>query len=224
MLQTSTNRSLLSRFQTEAHRAGLDILSALAIQLGLPANVFDDQHRLDRPADTHARLIRGPARVSCDDLEIQTPGHTDFGSITLLFNWLGGLQIWSQSNHGESFDNSIGSEMGPETGRSGGQWLWVRPKPGYAIVNLGDLVVKQTGGVLCAARHRVLPAPGEQGHFPRYSLGYLIRPADDHISRRLEGGVVPPLKDGEVEELLTTNQWAAKQVQQLKDGKTKTEA
>lgn len=217
LLMTPENRNLLARFQTEAHNTGLELLSALAVQLGLPAGAFNEMHRADRPSDTHTRLIRGPPRDPEDDGDIHTPGHTDFGTITLLFNWLGGLQIWSESNHGESFDNSIGS--GPNDGKDGGQWLWVKPKPGHAIVNLGDIAVKSTGGILCAGRHRVLAAPGAQGRFPRYSVIYLMRPADDHVNQRLKGGVIPPLKEDEVEELLTSAQWQAKQTKQLQEGK-----
>lgn len=222
MIVTAQGRSLLARFGTAAHDTGLDLLSSLAVQLGLPADAFNEMHRTDRPSDTHTRLIRGPPRISDEDVDIQSPGHTDFGTITLLFNWLGGLQIWSESNHGETFDNSVGS--GPDAGRDGGQWLWVKPKPGHVIVNLGDITVKSTGGILCAGRHRVQSAPGEQGQFPRYSVVYLMRPADDHVPRRFTGGVVPPLPDGEVEELLTSTQWAAKQTKQMAEGKKKAES
>lgn len=222
LILTPQNRSLMARFQTKAHETGLDLLSALAAQLGLQADIFSEMHRFDRPSDTHTRLIRGRPRDPNDVDAIDTPGHTDFGTITLLFNWLGGLQIWSQSNHGETFDNSVGSR--PEDGESGGQWLWVKPKPGHIIVNLGDITVKSTGGVLCAGRHRVLPAPGAQGQFPRYSVVYLIRPADDYVPQRFRCGEIPPLAEGEVEELLTASQWAARQAAQLRDGEKEVEA
>lgn len=216
---TPQNRSLFARFSTQAHDTGLVLLSALATQLGLPADAFDEMHRTDRPSDTHTRLIRGPPRIAGEDVDIQSPGHTDFGTITLLFTWLGGLQIWSESNHGETFDNFVGSR--PEDSHSGGQWLWVKPKPGHVIVNLGDIIVKSTGGILCAGRHRVQSAPGAQGQFARYSVIHFMRPADDHIPRRFKGGVIPPLKEGEPEELLTAAQWAAKQRGQLQTGKDK---
>lgn len=219
MFMTPANRSLLGRFETTAHQIGLTLLSALAVQLGLPPDAFEEMHRLDRPSDSHARLVRSPPRNSDKDLEIATPGHTDFGSITLLFNWLSGLQIWSESNHGESFDNSLGSDLGPESCRAGGQWLWVRPKPGHIIVNLGDMMVKHTGGVLCAGRHRVLPAPGAQGRHPRYSVVYFVRPADEHVTRRLKASGIPALKEGETEDEMTAAQWTLKQFKTLRDGK-----
>lgn len=217
-LITSThNRSLLARYQKTAHQVGLDVLSALAIQLGLPSDSFDEMHRCDRPSDTHARLIRGVPLKPDEEDSVHTPGHTDFGTITLLFNWLGGLQIWSESNHGETFDNSVGS--GIDQYRKDAQWLWVKPKAGHIIVNLGDMAVKSTGGVLCAGRHRVLASPGVQGQIPRYSVVYLMRPADDYVPRRFNGGIVPSLPEGEVEELLTATEWAGKQAKQLREGK-----
>jgi isopenicillin N synthase-like dioxygenase len=74
-------------------------------------------------------------------------------------NWLGGLQVFGSPNRvlgnlDFADDNS-------------GEWLWVKPKKNCAIVNLGDAAVKFTNGVLCSGRHRVIPAPGEQGRWPR---------------------------------------------------------
>jgi isopenicillin N synthase-like dioxygenase len=75
--------------------------------------------------------------------EIQTPSHTDFGSITLLMNWLGGLQVWSESAR----------KAGPLEPDSEGEWLWVKPKKGCAIINLGDAMVRFTNGALCSGRY-----------------------------------------------------------------------
>ena len=47
-------------------------------------------------------------------------GHTDNGSVTVLFNVVGGLQVLDRE----------------------GEWRYVRPEAGHAIVNLGDSVVQ----------------------------------------------------------------------------------
>lgn len=55
----------------------------------------------------------------------------------------------------------------------------MKPLPGHAIINLGDAVVKFTNGNLKSAKHRVVPAPGEQGLLDRYSVVYFVRPCDN---------------------------------------------
>lgn len=209
------NRRLLTRFQTRCHRTGMDIMSILAEKMGLPSDVFEDKHRITEPSDDHVRMTRGPPRKTADLPEIQTPGHTDFGSVTLLFNWLGGLQVWSEPSRGNFHQVFDGAQ--PTDGHKA-EWLWVKPKPGHAVVNLGDAAVKFSGGLLCSARHRVVPAPGEQGLWPRYSLVYFVRPEDNCKLKRIRGGKVPPLKEGEQEEELTSLEWVAKQAVMLRDG------
>lgn len=211
------NRGLLARYQSSCHRTGLDIMSMLANQLGLAKDAFEDKHRLNEPSDDHVRMTRGPPRKDASMPEIQTPGHTDFGTITILFNWLGGLQVWSEPSRG-NFHQLFDGAQSKQTGAEVAEWLWVKPKPGHAIVNLGDAAVKFTGGVLCSGRHRVVPAPGEQGLLPRYSIVYFVRPEDKCVLKRIKGGRVPPVKEGEEEPELTAQQWILQQALQLRDG------
>jgi isopenicillin N synthase-like dioxygenase len=123
-----------------------------------------------------------------DDRRMALGEHTDFGSVTILFNRLGGLQVLPP---------------GQDT-----EWCYVRPLPGHAIVNLGDAIVKFTNGLLRSNIHRVVSPPGIQGDSTRYSLVYFSRPEDDVILKRLDGSkVVPPLADGEQEEVINSKDW-----------------
>lgn len=101
-----------------------------------------------------------------DDRKLALGEHTDFGSMTVLFNRLGGLQIL------------------PPSGR---EWCYVKPLKGHCIVNLGDAMVKFTAGVLRSNIHRVVNPPGEQGDYTRMSLVYFARPEDDVLLKVLEG-------------------------------------
>jgi isopenicillin N synthase-like dioxygenase len=65
------------------------------------------------------------------------------------------------------------------------------------VINLGDAAVKFTNGVLCSGRHRVIPSPGVQGKYPRYSVVYFVRPEDQCIMKQLKGRGIP---DGPEEE------------------------
>lgn len=121
-------------------------------------------------------------------------------------NWLGGLQVWSESARAATIND--GQPDLP------GEWLWVVPKRGCAIINLGDAAVKFTNGAFCAGRHRVIPAPGPQGRWPRYSLVYFVRPEDEVIMEALQGPGVPAAPEKEVgseEEKLTAHEWIYRQ-------------
>lgn len=117
-------------------------------------------------------------------------------------NWLGGLQVWSESARKAQLSN--GQPDVP------GKWLWVKPKRGCAIINLGDAAMRFSNGVLCAGRHRVVPAPGAQAQWPRFSIVYFVRPEDSCIMKKLRGKNIP--EDSEDEgELLTATEWIYRQ-------------
>lgn len=197
------NQSVLQTFVCTSHSLGLQIMDVLAAKLGIDKDEFRSRHDIDQPCDSHCRMIRGPPRKRTDQPEIQTPGHTDFGTITILFNWLGGLQVWSEPSRGNFMKQFEGDQP---LNKEEGQWLWVKPKPGCAIINLGDAAVKFSGGILCSARHRVVPAPGAQGLWPRYSIVYFVRPNDEVYLQRLVGGIIPAALAGEEGDILTSAQ------------------
>lgn len=133
------------------------------------------------------RFVKAPPQPA-DDRRTALGEHTDFGSVTILFNRLGGLQVLPPGADAE--------------------WVYVRPLPGHAIVNLGDAMVKFTNGLLRSNIHRVVSPPGEQGDSTRYSLVYFARPEDDILLRRLEGSErIPALEDGVEEEVINSKDW-----------------
>ncbi|KAI1824055.1 hypothetical protein F4861DRAFT_548980 [Xylaria intraflava] len=176
-------KPLFKEYIVAAHTIGMAIVQILATKLGVDPSEFASRHRIGELSGDHVRLTRGPPRDKEELPEIQTPSHTDFGTITLLMNWLGGLQVWSESARKAELLNHE-----PDTP---GEWQWVRPKGGCAIINLGDAAVKFTNGVLCAGRHRVIPAPGVQGKYPRYSVVYFVRPENKCIMKQLRGRGIP---------------------------------
>lgn len=126
-----------------------------------------------------------------DDRQQALGEHTDFGSVTILFNRLGGLQV-----------------LPPTTE----QWAYVKPLKGHCVVNLGDAMVKFSAGILRSNIHRVVNPPGQQGNETRYSLVYFNRPEDEVILKVLDGSDVidervrenPSLRE---EEQVTAKEW-----------------
>jgi isopenicillin N synthase-like dioxygenase len=92
------------------------------------------------------------------------------------------------------------------------EWVYVRPVPGCAIVNLGDALVKFTGGILRSNLHRVVSPPGEQAREVRHSLVYFSRPEHNVMLRRLEGGLIDELgvDDGDAKEGVRSEDWLSR--------------
>ncbi|KAI9844815.1 MAG: hypothetical protein M1837_005233 [Sclerophora amabilis] len=197
----NANKRLLRSYMSSAHEVVITVLSALETHLHLPRNTLVDIHRLSEIDGNQTRLFLYSPQPSSDRRTSLVP-HTDFGSVTVLFNRLGGLQILP-SNHG-------GAEAA-----AAAEWAYIRPLPSHAIVNMGDALVKFTHGLLKSLVHRVTYAPGAQASVPRYSMVYLARPSNDVILKRLEGSdVIPPLDEGEVEEDISSADWIANRVRE----------
>jgi isopenicillin N synthase-like dioxygenase len=137
--EITTHTPLFQSFTSHGHACGMLILRTLASQLGLPEDSFTNLNLFDHPSGDHCRLTHKPPSppspdggVSCPS-SLGLPSHTDFGSVTVLFNWLGGLQVESH------IDTTTKSSEGGERGEVQREWEWVKPLPGHAIVNLGTV-------------------------------------------------------------------------------------
>lgn len=106
-----------------------------------------------------------------DDVDIRAGAHSDYGSVTLLFQLPGqpGLEIRTPS----------------------GEWAQVPVDPDACnalkdqteslpiLVNIGDLLEDWTGGLLKSTVHRVVFPKGTSPLEDRYSLAYFCHPLDD---------------------------------------------
>lgn len=181
------NRRKLESFMRQSHAIVTLILDLLNEALGLPPSTLSNLHRFTSISGDQVRFVKAPPQPA-DDRRTALGEHTDFGSITVLFNRLGGLQVLPPGEDAE--------------------WVYVRPLPGHAIVNLGDAMVKFTNGLLRSNIHRVVAPPGAQGDYTRYSLVYFSRPEDTVPLKRLEGSdLIPTLDDGVVEEDINSKDW-----------------
>ena len=180
-------RDLLKRFMGSAHGIVTLVLGLLNEYLGLPKGLLEGMHRLEGHSGDQVRFIKSPPQPQ-DDTQVSLGEHTDFGSVTVLFNRLGGLQVLPPGKDAE--------------------WCYVKPLPGHAIINLGDAMVKFTNGMLRSNIHRVNAPPPPQDGETRYSLVYFNRPEDDVMLKRLEGSEkIPELKPGEEEEVISSKDW-----------------
>ena len=172
---------------------------------GLPAI-----HRLHAASGDQIRFVRAPAQEA-SVAGVALGEHTDFGSVTVLFNRLGGLQVRLPSDITPSPPVSMSPPTEVEGRLCADGWAYVRPLAGHCIVNLGDALVKFSNGRLRSNVHRVVAPPGQQGSVERYSLVYFCRPEDDVVLRSLvqseamgDGGEE---EDEEEEEQVTAKEW-----------------
>lgn len=140
------------------------ILSALSTGLGLSgAARFENSHRNDRPSTTTMAMMH---YIPSDPTVAQKIGHqkhTDISSLTLLYSSQWGLQIR------------------PPRAREFG---FVEPRPGCAVVNVGDSLRFASGHRMQSCIHRVVPFdPAEH----RYSIAYFLRAEDDTMFTDSEG-------------------------------------
>ncbi|KAJ5242784.1 uncharacterized protein N7469_001111 [Penicillium citrinum] len=181
------NRMKLSSFMRGSHDIVCLILQVLNDKLALPKDTLTNLHRRQAISGDQVRFIKAPPQPM-DDRRTALGQHTDFGSVTVLFNRLGGLQVLPPGEDAE--------------------WIYVRPLPGHAVVNLGDAMVKFTNGLFRSNIHRVVAPPGIQGDSTRYSLVYFARPEDNVMLRRLDGSnLIPAIGKGQTEEEINSKDW-----------------
>ncbi|EAW12984.1 LOW QUALITY PROTEIN: putative oxidoreductase, 2OG-Fe(II) oxygenase family [Aspergillus clavatus NRRL 1] len=186
-------RPALQSFIRTSHSIVSLLLDLLNGSLNLPPSTITDLHRLNAISGDQVRFINAPLQPA-NDRRTVLGEHTDLGSITILFSRLGGLQVLPPG--------------------ADAQWVYVRPLPGHAIVNLGDAMIKFTNGLFRSNIHRVASSPGQ---LHRYSLVYFSRPQGDVILRRLKGsGRIPELKEGDVEEAINSKDWIIRRALDLR--------
>ncbi len=138
------------------------LMRGIAIDMGLEETFFD--HFTQR-GDNTLRLLHYPA-VPAGGFEggkrVRAGAHSDFGSLTLLFqDKRGGLQV--------------------ERPERDGVWLDVEPKEDTIVINAGDLLARWSNDMIRSTKHRVVEPPRrgtekDGGHPPRYSVAYFCNP------------------------------------------------
>ena len=135
--------------------AGIQILRAIALYLGLDEFYFDEQVKLGnsilRPI--HYFPIANPQEIPPDAL--RAAAHGDINLITLLMGASAeGLQILRQD----------------------GKWIPVSAFPNQIVVNVGDMLERLTNKKLKSTVHRVVNPPANMWHTPRYSIPFFMHP------------------------------------------------
>ncbi|KAG6203634.1 hypothetical protein E4U35_004126 [Claviceps purpurea] len=185
------------------NRATHTIMSSLSTSLLIPdGQRFEEFQGLDRPSPDLLRLLKYHANTSPVGVP-QTP-HTDMGSLTFVFSDVPGLQVLPVSM----------SQKPAECNES--DWLYVVPKPGHAIVNVGDCLTMMSNGLLKSALHRVGPVAG-CAMPERYSMAYLARPEDHAVLRGAASPLLPRIVSEGIDETpVTSGAWIEQKFKALR--------
>ncbi|RDV13816.1 isopenicillin N synthase family oxygenase [Pontibacter diazotrophicus] len=138
--------------------AGKQVLKAIAINLDLDENYFDDKvhngNSILRPI--HYFPIEDPDSVPAD--AVRAAEHGDINLITLLM--------------GASAD-------GLQVLRRDGKWIPITALPEQVVVNVGDMLARLTNNKLKSTIHRVVNPPRELMNTSRYSIPFFMHPRSE---------------------------------------------
>lgn len=133
------------------------LLRLFALLLEVPEDFFVKDHAYDDFGEDHLRYMHYAARSASENAkvgELYTPGHTDLGSVTLLFRQpVAALQILNNE----------------------GQWKWVKPQDATITINTCDALTALTAGYVKSSVHRVRAPPKDQAHVDRLGVLYFAR-------------------------------------------------
>ncbi|RAO65528.1 uncharacterized protein BHQ10_001540 [Talaromyces amestolkiae] len=158
-------RDFMTRFYWDCFGAASEVLRAIAVGIGL-----DDEDHLVRKHSGHnnqLRLLHYPS-IPADVIESQAmarmPAHTDWSSMTILFqDDCGGLEV--------------------EDLAQPGRFIPATPVKNAIVMNVGDLLQRWSNDYLRSTNHRVtLPILKDRFQGPermtreRYSIPYFLAP------------------------------------------------
>lgn len=169
------------------HSLCLKILQSFAIALEIPQSIggrhwFEDRHRYEAQSGDGLRILHYPNTINKAnkegekkgegknrDLIIRAGSHSDYGSLTILFQKdIGGLEILSTDN-----DSSNNNNNSP-------RWISAPIIPNCVLVNLGDLIEFWSKGLFKSTIHRVTyNNSNNDKDNGRYSIAYFCHAEDD---------------------------------------------
>ncbi|ORZ07914.1 hypothetical protein BCR42DRAFT_286020, partial [Absidia repens] len=174
----------LKSFAEQCHGLAEKIMKAFAIGLEIPeefggSTFFTQRHKYDSKSGETFRLLKYPRRCVQNEEELIGAGrHTDYGTITLLFQKdVGGLQVAPRGNQDEHDHHHQ-------------EWIDAPLIKDAILVNIGDLLQLWTGGLFKSTMHRVTFCPDHR-LLDRYSIAYFFQPEDDTLIERLPSSKVP---------------------------------
>jgi isopenicillin N synthase-like dioxygenase len=167
-------RETMSALYAAFEAAGARVLEAIALHLGRPRDFFADSVT---DGNSVMRLLHYPPLAEgAPEGAIRAAAHEDINTITLLLG---------------------AEEAGLELLTSAGTWHAVDVPPGALVINVGDMLERQTNGRLRSTTHRVVNPRGDAARRARYSMPFFLHFRPDFLITPLpecveESAATPP--------------------------------
>ncbi|XP_040894879.1 UPF0676 protein C1494.01 [Toxotes jaculatrix] len=172
-------QEIQTSFFLRCKELSLRVLRVMAHSLGLDPEVFLSAHRLigtDENGTTLRSLYYPPVdSEKAKEGQLRCGEHSDYGSITLLFQSSEGLQVRRRS----------------------GEFICAPSVPGAVLINIADLMQRWTSDQFVSVLHRVLLPPAGDSS-TRQSLAFFVQPDDEALITCCDGSnKYPPVTAGE---------------------------
>ncbi|XP_076588396.1 uncharacterized protein LOC143321717 [Chaetodon auriga] len=171
-------REIQTSFFVRCRELSVRLMKVLAHSLDLDPEVFLSTHRfmgMDKNGST-LRSLYYPSINSekVKEGQVRCGEHSDYGTITLLFQGSDGLQVRARS----------------------GEYICAPSIPGAVLINIADLLQRWTSDQFISVLHRVmLPPAGDSS--TRQSLAFFVQPDDDALITCCDGSdKYPPIRSG----------------------------
>ncbi|CAG8742291.1 27360_t:CDS:2 [Dentiscutata erythropus] len=169
-------KSLYSSLSKKCHQLCLKLLQALAIALEIPQSEggeywFESKHSYDLKSGDCLRLIHYPPTVvKNDQKDIRAGSHSDYGSMTVLFQKeIGGLEILPHNST---------------------EWVPVPIIPNHVVINVADCLQFWSKGLFKSIKHRVIFRE-DTCNLDRYSIAYFFHAGSDIVLDRIPSKLIP---------------------------------
>ncbi|MGF2040161.1 MAG: isopenicillin N synthase family dioxygenase [Nostoc sp. CmiVER01] len=156
------------------------VLQAYALALELPEDFFITRH--NQQNHTLRSLHYPPLQTPPKPGQVRAGEHSDYGSITLLFqDDVGGLEVQTASK----------------------EWIAAPAISDTVVVNTGDLMQRWTNDIFCSTKHRVMIPSDNKVNQSRYSIAFFCHPNDEteivclESCQKEQSPIYPPILAGE---------------------------
>ncbi|KAL1900833.1 hypothetical protein Cpir12675_000709 [Ceratocystis pirilliformis] len=141
-------RAMMTSFFSECKQLHIEIMRAIGIGMGLGDKYFDPY--VDKGDNTLRLLHYPPVKADAFKTAVRSGHHSDYGSITILFqDDRGGLQICSPN----------------------GKFVDATPIKDTVVINAGDFLARWSNDTIKSTVHRVVEPPVKSAEYPaRYSI------------------------------------------------------
>ncbi|CAF3372463.1 unnamed protein product [Rotaria sp. Silwood2] len=157
------NYQFINKFYRDCYDLCMKLLTYVAQCFNIDSDYFTSRHKWELKSDDIVRLLHYPTVKNQSDECIRAGAHSDYGSLTLLFQHehKSGLQVLDRSTN---------------------TWYPVEPFDDMIVVNFGDIFEYWSKGFIKSTVHRVImPIVDSTKDNERFSIAFFCHPNESTL-------------------------------------------